>query len=94
MRLVLALIFFGFALNMAQASESEGRRMLIFAIYGAAGTTGSAATTTVIDFTTMVACREARNALQRDQRPPVRQDGRNDHGNRPFAADAAIRLRG
>lgn len=67
MRLVLALIFFGFALNMAQAAESEGRRMLIFAIYGAAGTTGSAATTTVIDFTTMVACREARNALQRDE---------------------------
>jgi hypothetical protein len=54
-------------LNMAQATESEGRRMLIFAIYGAAGTTGSAATTTVIDFTTMVACREARIALQHDQ---------------------------
>lgn len=48
MRLVLALIFFGFALNVAQAADSEGRRMLIFAIYGAAGTTGSAATTTVI----------------------------------------------
>jgi Flp pilus assembly CpaF family ATPase len=41
--------------------------MLVFAIYGAAGTTGSAATTTVIDFTTMVACREARVALQHDE---------------------------
>jgi hypothetical protein len=66
-RLVLALVFCGFALSAAQAAESEGRRMLIFAIYGAAGTTGSAATTTVIDFTTMVACREARTALQHDE---------------------------
>ncbi|MFZ2017393.1 MAG: hypothetical protein WAU90_01800 [Methyloceanibacter sp.] len=41
--------------------------MLIFAIYGASGATGSAATTTVVDFTTMVACREARIALQRDE---------------------------
>jgi hypothetical protein len=41
--------------------------MLIFAIYGAAGTTGSATTTTVIDFTTMIACREARAALQHDE---------------------------
>lgn len=64
-RLVLAVLFSGLMLNMAQATESEGRRMLIFAIYGAAGTTGSAATTTVIDF--MVACREARIALQHDQ---------------------------
>ena len=27
--------------------------------------------------------------VERDQRPPVRQDGREDHGNRPFAAAAA-----
>lgn len=67
MRLVLALILCGFALHAAEAAESEGRRMLIFAIYGAAGTAGSAATTTVVDFTTMVACREARLALQRDE---------------------------
>ena len=66
-RLILALVFYGFALNAAQAAESEGRRMLIFAIYGASGTTGSAATTTVVDFTTMVACREARIALQHDE---------------------------
>jgi hypothetical protein len=66
-RLVLALFLSGFVLNAAHAAESEGRRMLIFAIYGAAGTTGSAATTTVIDFTTMVACREARVALQHDE---------------------------
>ena len=66
-RLILALVFCGFALNAAQAAELEGRRMLVFAIYGAAGTTGSAATTTVIDFTTMIACREARLALQHDE---------------------------
>ncbi len=67
-RLVLALFLCGFVLNMAQAAESEGRRMLVFAIYGAAGTSGSAATTTVIDFTTMIACREARLALKHDDR--------------------------
>jgi hypothetical protein len=66
-RLVLAVLFSGLMLNVAQAAESEGRRMLVFAIYGAASTTGSAATTTVIDFTTMVACREARVALQHDE---------------------------
>jgi hypothetical protein len=43
-RLVLALFLCGFVLNAAQAAESEGRRMLVFAIYGAAGTSGSAAT--------------------------------------------------
>jgi hypothetical protein len=71
-RLVLALFLYGFVLNVAQAAESEERRMLVFAIYGAAGTTGVAATTTVIDFTTMVACREARLALQHDEhlKPP------------------------
>ena len=37
--------------------------MLVFALYGAAGTPGSAATTTVIDFSTKVACREARDEL-------------------------------
>jgi hypothetical protein len=34
--------------------------MIVFTLYGAAGTTGSTATTTVINFTTQVACREAR----------------------------------
>ncbi len=66
-RLALALFLSGFALVAAHAAESEGRRMLVFAIYGAAGTNGSAATTTVIDFTTQIACREARIALQRDE---------------------------
>ena len=66
--LALAVLFSGLVLNVAQSAESEGRRMLVFAIYGAAGTTGSAATTTVIDFTTQVACKEARNALQRDDK--------------------------
>ena len=37
--------------------------MLVFALYGTAGTPGSAATTTVIDFSTQVACREARDEL-------------------------------
>jgi hypothetical protein len=41
--------------------------MLVFALDGAAGTTGSAATTTVIDFTTMVAYQEARIGLQHDE---------------------------
>ena len=65
--LALAVLFSGLITNVAQPAESEGRRMLVFAIYGAAGTTGSAATTTVIDFTTQVACRDAREALQRDE---------------------------
>ena len=65
-KLALALLLSGLALGAAHAAESEGRRMLVFAIYGAAGANGSAATTTVIDFTTMVACRAARDALMRD----------------------------
>jgi hypothetical protein len=48
--------------TLARTAQSEGRRMLVFALYG--GTVGSAATTTVIDFSTQVACREACNALQ------------------------------
>jgi hypothetical protein len=66
-RFVLALFLCGFVLNMAQAADSEERRMLVFAIYGAAGTTGSAAATTAIDFTTMLARREAQLALQHDE---------------------------
>jgi hypothetical protein len=62
--LVLALLFSGLVLNIAHSAQSEGRRMLVFALYGASGTPGSAATTTVIDFTTQVACREARDELQ------------------------------
>jgi hypothetical protein len=41
--------------------------MLIFAIYGAVGSTGSAATTTVADFITQVAFREAREGPQHDK---------------------------
>lgn len=73
-RLVLALVFSALfsalALGAAQSAESEGRRMLVFALYGAAGTTGSTATTTVIDFTTMVACRAARDELRHHARAP------------------------
>src|SRR5262249_18480877 len=36
----------------------------------------------------------AADALQRHQRPPVRQDGCGAHGKRPFAAAAAARLSG
>ena len=36
----------------------------------------------------------AADAVERDQRPPVRQDGRGTHGNRPLAAAAATRLSG
>jgi uncharacterized protein YggE len=67
-QLALALLLSGLMLTVAHAAQSEGRRMLIFAIYGADGTTGSAATTTVVDFTTQVACRDARNALHRDNK--------------------------
>jgi hypothetical protein len=68
--LALTLLFSGLVLNVAASAEreSEGRRMLVFAMYGAAGTAGSAATTTVIDFTTQVACKEARDELQRDSK--------------------------
>jgi hypothetical protein len=59
----LALLFSGLVLNAAHSTQSEGRRMLVFALYGTAGTPGSAATTTVIDFSTQVACREARDEL-------------------------------
>ena len=65
-RLALALLFSGLMLTVAHTAQSEGRRMLIFAVYGPSGATGSSATTTVVDFTTQVACREARSALQRD----------------------------
>jgi hypothetical protein len=59
----LALLFSGLVLNAAHSTQSEGRRMLVFALYGTAGTPGSATTTTVIDFSTQVACREARDEL-------------------------------
>jgi hypothetical protein len=44
-RFALALLFSGLMLNVAVSSEheSEGRRMLVFAVYGAAGTMGSSA---------------------------------------------------
>lgn len=44
--------------------------MPVFTLYGAAGTTGSTATTTVIDFTTQVARKEARDELRRNARAP------------------------
>lgn len=69
-RLALALVLSGLMLGLAHAGESEGRRMIVFALYGAAGTTGSTATTTVIDFTTQVACRQARDELRRNARAP------------------------
>ncbi|MGH6736142.1 MAG: hypothetical protein ACRECX_08690 [Methyloceanibacter sp.] len=68
-RLALAVLFAGLMLTTAHA-ESEGRRMIVFTLYGATGTTGSTATTTVIDFTTQVACREARDELRRNARAP------------------------
>jgi len=40
--------------------------MLIFTIYGSYDTVSNGATTTVVDFSTQVACRDARRALQRD----------------------------
>lgn len=53
----------------ATTAQAEGRRMIIFTLYAADGSTDSTATTTVIDFTTQVACREARDAL-RDAKAP------------------------
>jgi uncharacterized protein (DUF1778 family) len=41
--------------------------MMIFAIYGEAGSTSATATTTVVDFTIQVACREARETLAHDR---------------------------
>jgi hypothetical protein len=69
-RLALALLISGAALCVADAAHTEGRRMIVFALYGASGTTGSTATTTVIDFTTQVACREARDELRRNAKAP------------------------
>jgi hypothetical protein len=69
-RLALALLLSGLMLGLAHTAQAEGRRMIVFTLYGAAGTTGSTATTTVIDFTTQVACREAREELRRNARAP------------------------
>jgi uncharacterized protein YggE len=66
-RLALALLFSGLVVATAQNAQAEGRRMMIFAIHGGAGSTSATATTTVVDFTTQVACREARDALQHDR---------------------------
>ena len=68
--LAFALLFSGLMLSAAHAAQTEGRRMIVFTLYGADGTTGSTATTTVIDFTTQVACREARDELRRNARAP------------------------
>jgi len=68
-RLALALLAFGLMAAAANTAQAEGRRMIVFALYGPSGTTGSTATTTVIDFTTQVACREARDALRNAKAP-------------------------
>jgi len=44
-QLALALLISGGVLSVADAAHAEGRRMIVFALYGAAGTTGSTATT-------------------------------------------------
>ena len=62
----LALLVASMALIAADTADAEGRRMMIFAIYGPDGSTGSSTTTTVVDFTTLVACREAQRAIQRN----------------------------
>jgi hypothetical protein len=69
-RLALALLLSGAMLGVAHSAQAEGRRMIVFTLYGAAGTSGSTATTTVIDFTTQVACREARDELRRSAKAP------------------------
>ncbi|MEZ5827545.1 MAG: hypothetical protein R3D30_06890 [Hyphomicrobiales bacterium] len=69
-KLAIAVLFAGTMLATAQAAESEGRRMIVFTLFGPEGTTSSTATTTVIDFTTQVACREARDELRRNARAP------------------------
>ena len=68
-RLALALLVFGLMAS-ATTAQAEGRRMIIFTLYAADGSSDSTATTTVIDFTTQVACREARDELQRNARAP------------------------
>ena len=44
--------------------------MIVFTLYGPDGTTSSTATTSVIDFTTQVACRAARDELRRNAKAP------------------------
>jgi len=68
-RLALALLVFGLMAS-ATTAQAEGRRMIIFTLYAADGASDSTATTTVIDFTTQVACREARDELRRNARAP------------------------
>jgi len=68
-RLALALLVFGL-MAAATTAQAEGRRMIIFTLYAADGSSDSTATTTVIDFTTQVACREARDELRRNARAP------------------------
>jgi len=49
-RLVLALLVTGLIAATAQSAQADGRRMMIFAIYGGAGSTSATATTTVVEF--------------------------------------------
>jgi hypothetical protein len=70
-RLALALLVASLMAATAHAAESQGRRMIVLALYGAAGTSGSMATSTVIiDVTTQVACREAQDELRRHGKAP------------------------
>ena len=62
----LALLVTGSIFAVAHDANAEGRRMMIFTIYGSYDSISHGSTTTVVDFTTQVACREARKALQRD----------------------------
>ena len=69
-RLALVVAFSGLMLSAVHAADSEGRRMIVFTLYGPDGTTSSTATTSVIDFTTQVACRAARDELRRNAKAP------------------------
>jgi hypothetical protein len=53
-----------------RSQQAEGRRMIVFTLYAADNSTASTATTTVIDFSTQVACREARDELRRNAKAP------------------------
>ena len=68
--IALALLLSGLTIAAADTAQAEGRRMIVFTLYAADGTTGSTTTTTVIDFSTQVACREARDELQRSAKAP------------------------
>ena len=96
-RLALVLLISGLTVAAASTAQAEGRRMIVFALYGAAGTSGSTATTTVIDFTTQVACREARDELPMPKRrasaSSPRAWSRSETTTAPALADAVAEIR-